>query len=128
MIQYLLISFTVLCWILAGVFNAIGDTLQFHFDISVFKRKNPKFWNPLVSCDYAKKIPLTKYRIDAWHLACSLEIICLAGAMVLHGVTGIVIATKNSWIGCVLELGIAGALYNYPFNLFFDKILKANKV
>src|SRR5436190_11546865 len=91
MISVLLISFTVLLLILAGVFNAVADTLQFHFSISVFRWKDPRFWNPLVSCDYARKIPLTKYRLDAWHIACSLEIICWAGACVLHGKTGIVI-------------------------------------
>src|SRR5688572_9293791 len=65
---------------LAAICNAVMDKLQFHFYTSIFQDKNPRFWNPELSWRYAKIVPFTKYKIDAWHLAKSLMIIFVACA------------------------------------------------
>jgi len=54
--------------ILAAIFNAMMDTLTHHFDTSVFKGLNPKWWNPNVSWQYNNNF-LGIVRLDAWHLA-----------------------------------------------------------
>lgn len=36
----------ILFAIASGICDAIRDTLDFHFDISIFKDKNQYFWNP----------------------------------------------------------------------------------
>jgi hypothetical protein len=38
--------------ILAAIFNLIMDTLTHHFNTSVFKGLNPKWWNPNESWQY----------------------------------------------------------------------------
>jgi hypothetical protein len=36
--------------LLSGVSESIMDTLQFHYDLSIFKKmNNQKFWNPILS-------------------------------------------------------------------------------
>lgn len=97
----------VIFLILAAVCNALMDTLSHHYSSSIFKYKNPQFWNPNVSWQYAKFLPFTKYRVDAWHLAKSAMIIFLCFAI------------DFSWKGLIL-----GILWNLTFNCFYNKILK----
>jgi hypothetical protein len=53
---------------LAAIFNAIMDTLLWHYPTSVFKKLNEKWWNPMVSWQFQKNF-LGIVRLDAWHLA-----------------------------------------------------------
>lgn len=91
---------------LAAICNALMDTLEHHFDVSIFRNLNPKFWNPNVSWQYAYIIPFTKYKVDAWHLAKSLMIICLA------------FACANTWYMFI----ILGIIWNSVFNIFYNRI------
>lgn len=106
MITLLLIS-------LAAIFKAVADTLQHHFDTSIFKKLNPKWWNPVVSCDYVGFLPFTKYRPDAWHLANSGMIISFICAVVF----------SHPVIAWWLAIIIGGVVFNIVFNLFYNQIL-----
>lgn len=106
---------TTLCILLAAIFKAVADTLQHHFDTSVFRNLNPKFWNPVVSCDYVGFLPFTKYRPDAWHLANSGMIICFIPAASINDLL------INSWLINVAALGV---IFNLTFNLFYNKVLR----
>ena len=107
MITLLLIS-------LAAIFKAVADTLQHHFDTSVFAKLNPKFWNPVISCNYAKFLPFTKYRLDGWHLANS--------GMIVFFILAVVFASpvKLWWLAII----ICGVVFNLVFNLFYNQILR----
>jgi hypothetical protein len=96
---------------IAAIFNAIMDTLTHHFSTSVFKNKNEEFWNPNVSWKFATFFPYTKYRVDAWHLAKS--------AMIVNICLAIVSFNGNWW-----EFFILGLLWNFSFNIFYNKILR----
>jgi hypothetical protein len=98
----------------AAFFNAVSDTLADHFDTSVFRWLDPRFWNKQVSWRYAPFLKFTRYRLDAWHLSKSLSIICAVLAMVFH-------TPVFPWWA---ELAGAGLLWNETFNLFYDKILR----
>lgn len=97
--------------ILAAISKALADTLWHHFDTSVFKKKNPKFWNPQVSWQHAPFVKYTKYRWDAWHLANS--------AMIVFFCAGIVAHKQITWWW--IELIVAGTLFILVFNLFYNK-------
>ena len=97
--------------ILAAIFNAIMDKLTHHFSASIFKSKNPKFWNPNVSWQYVTFLPFTRYRADAWHLAKS--------AMIINICLSICFFNGKWW-----EFVIFGTVWNLTFNLFYNKILK----
>jgi hypothetical protein len=98
---------------LAAICKAIADTVRDHFSGSIFSRLNPRFWNPEVSWRYAKVPPLTKYKIDSWHLANSGMIVFFCAAII----------TYKPHLNWAIELVLAGAWFNIIFNLFYNKIL-----
>jgi hypothetical protein len=99
--------------ILAAFFKAVADVLMFHFETSVFKWKDPRWWNPNISWKYVGFIKFTKYRPDAHHLANSLMIVCF--------ITAIPFCPDFSWWKVVIG---GGVLYNLVFNLFYNKALR----
>ena len=99
--------------LLAAVCKACADTVSHHFGRSVFKDKDPKWWDPSVSWQHTKFLPLTKYRADFWHLMNSGVIVCFTLAVVFH-------EKQLAW---PIELFIAGMGFNLVFNVFYNKIL-----
>jgi hypothetical protein len=99
--------------IIAAICKAVADTLVHHYDTSVFRFSNRRFWDPAISYKFVKFLPLTKYRADGWHLANSIGIISWCLAVVLH----------SGWLPWYYELLIDGALFNLIFNLFYNKLL-----
>jgi hypothetical protein len=107
---------TILFLCLAAVCKAIADTLTHHYATSVFRWKDPKFWDPSVSWYSAPFVRFTRYRFYGWHLANSGMIISFCLAASLH-------TAVLSWY---YELPIAGIIFNLTFNLFYNKILRKN--
>jgi hypothetical protein len=99
---------------LAAFCKAVVDTLMFHFETSVFAHNDPKWWNPNVSWQYKKYLPLTSYPIDAWHLFNSGMIVFMCVAVALR-------TKRLKWWWEVL---IAGAIWNGTFNIAYNLILK----
>ncbi len=114
---------------LAAVCNAVMDKIQFHFYSSVFRTThyNQKFWNPEISWRYAKKIPFTKYKVDAWHLHKSAMIIfqALAACSLLFMVQYKTedLATWKIWAAAGGIFICYGIVWNTVFNVFFNKLL-----
>ena len=107
---------SILFFILASICNAIMDNLSHHWYKSVFRHKDPKFWNPLVSCNTAKYIPHTKYKVDAWHL--------LKSAMIVFLALGVSLAYITEPIGNIyIHFIVLGMAWNATFNLFYNKLL-----
>jgi len=100
-------------WFMAAVLNAVmdrtGDSVA--FNKSIFNHLNPKFWSKEVSWQFANKLPFTKFKLDAWHIAKSLMVICLAASLLLDGI--------KWW-----EFPILGIVWNVTFNTFYNHILK----
>lgn len=94
----------------AAFFNAVMDKVgdEVHFNQSVFKNLDPKFWSKDVSWQYA--IRIFGYKVDAWHLSKSAMIVCFCVALVIPR------ATKFKWW---VEVLIAGAIWNIVFNISY---------
>lgn len=104
----------ILFWVLAAISNACMDVLWSRFDRSVFKNKDPKWWNPNISWKYQ---PLyLGYRVDAWHLAKTGMIGFITLAMTMH------IPIFGYW-----DLLLIGVLWNGTFELFYSLILITKK-
>lgn len=102
----------------AAFFNAVMDTLQFHFSTSIFKNLNQNFWNPNVSFKVLKNF-LGIVRLDAWHLTK----FCLLGSFIAFGYA----LYFMSHIYPVWALAPAFfAEWFIVFELFFSKIFKRN--
>ena len=104
----------ILFILLAAISKAAADTVSHHFETSVFKWKDPRWWNPAVSWEYVGFIKFTKYRPDFWHLCNSGMIIFFCLATVFH-------KPVLEWY---YELLIAGLLFNLCFNLFYNRLLR----
>lgn len=99
----------------AAILKALADTVDHHFDTSIFRRYNAAFWDRDVSEDKARHI--FGYKIDAWHIALSGMIVAMISAVTLH-------TPKLNWWQEVL---IGGAWWNVVFNLFYNKIFILKK-
>lgn len=91
---------------LAAVCKAVADTIAHHKDRSVFRRS--KFWS-----QDGKILPLTKYKLDGWHICNSLFLIFTLTAGPLY----------KPLFGLLIDLPSAGILFILAFNLFYNKIL-----
>jgi hypothetical protein len=109
---------------LAASCNALMDTLQHHFYVSVFKGLNPFFWNPEKSWNNSKYIPYTKYKIDAWHLSKSSMIVLLAASIITFEYPKFLLGV-NSFFSFIFLMSIYGTLWNLTFNLFYNRLLKS---
>lgn len=116
---------SLLFFLLAAACNACMDKLSFHFHKSVFNKLNPNFWDPSVSWKYAKFVPFTKYKIDAWHLFKSAMIVFICISIMIAFKGGVYVDNSFVYNKIVLFLTM-GLLWNGSFNLFFNKILSKN--
>lgn len=96
--------------ICAAVFKAFADTVDHHFDTSVFRRLNPKFWDRDISSTKARKV--FGYKLDAWHISMSCMVVSMILAAIFH-------MPAYPWY---MELMIGAVLWNGPFNICYNHI------
>jgi hypothetical protein len=82
-----MIVLSLFLFALAAVCNAVMDTLHHHFETSIFKDKDPGFWNTTVSWERSFNLfgDLGGPRwvtLDAWHIAKFVMLFSLAGAVI----------------------------------------------
>lgn len=103
----IIIIVTVL-FAIGAAFNWMMDSLEdeTHFKKSPFKNLNPKFWLKSAAWQ-AKRLPLTKYPWNAWHIAKS--------GMIFSFAIAVSVAT-GQWI-LFISCGVAwNATFNYLWN------------
>jgi hypothetical protein len=124
----LIIGFTLI--FLAGLFEACMDSLQFHFETSVFsKLKYQYFWNPEISWknkyrdhdptkgeDFPGSTTLFVAVTDGWHLSKGLRTLSIFMGLLL-----ISIDQQTDFL--VLYFILSRILFGISFTLFFNRIL-----
>ena len=126
------IDMTSLLVILAGIFNAIMDTLSFRYNVSIFNNypKWKQYLDPSVSWKnkYKNGDPTQGPRFfgsetflvfltDGWHLSKTLMILCFSGAIV----------TYEALLGPWLDVLLFYTLFGVTFQLFFGTLLIKRK-
>lgn len=101
--------------LLAAICKAIADTLDHHFDLSVFKNKPRSFWDPNIVHKTGKQI--FGYPIDAWHLLNSAMIVCFITAIAIH----------KPVLAWYFEIPIGGVWFIVVFNTFYNRMWKPLK-
>lgn len=132
-----LILINIVSWILAAVFKAVMDTLNFRYKTSIFSKRghvhidHEYFWNPAVSWrnKYKNRVPergprfpgsttVFVFLTDAWHLAqffCKLMVtVCI--------VTALLIDYNQGFWGVIIALIAYGASFSVVFEACFSKI------
>jgi len=120
----------IIFFTLAGIFEAIMDTLQFHYSYSVFHSlRNRLFWDPSLSWrnKYKNGDPFDGPKFpgsttifvgltDAWHLFKTLRTLSL-----FIGIIFIAIPCNSIWL-VILWVIVARIIFGLTFTLFY-KIL-----
>jgi hypothetical protein len=107
---------SILLIALAAMFKAVVDTLQFHYERSVFKLLPKKWWkhfDPEISWQLPY-LPFTEYPPDARHIANSLMQACFLLAIFCYKPTG---------FGRVMDFVMCSLMVVMVFNLFYNRIL-----
>ena len=127
--------------IIAGIFNAVMDKIDFNFTTSIFKNKNPKFWNLKESWKNQWSWPLEPYTgwyyfglykprnkenfpysstflvvlTDAWHLSKTLMLISLSTAIICY----------TPLITPIIDVFLMFCGFTVTFTYFYEYILKS---
>ena len=128
---------SVLFLSLAGICNAIMDTILFHWDKSIFKGSKLEWWaNPEVSyknkwknhsnSEDGEKFPgsstIFVFITDLWHFAQSFMItFFVLGALFYDG---IVVIKGYPLVSLLIDFIILKSVFSLTFELFWSKILK----
>jgi hypothetical protein len=100
----------------AAFFKAVADTSADHFDSSVFKWWDRRFWDKTTASQYAPFLKFTTFRMDAWHIANSLMIWCFIACPCF--------LVPVKWYYKLAVFVLAGIAYVISFNLSYNKILR----
>lgn len=98
---------------LAAVCKALADTLDHHFDTSIFRDKPRKYWDPNMIHKTAPQ--LFGYPLDVWHITNSIQICSWLGLVILYR------PVLPEWW---MDYGAAGICFVITFNLFYNKIFR----
>lgn len=106
---------TLILITLAAIFKAVADTLDDHFDTSIFRSKNPLVWDANHST--VRKWWITNYKPDPWHICNSLMIVCFSVAIVVNDTDFFCVPWWADLIGI-------GVVFNSVFEFFYSKWLR----
>lgn len=119
---------------LAGVCKAVMDTLQFHYDKSVFESPNDGYWDTSLSWrnKYKNKdkeqgeafwgsTTIFVAYTDGWHLFQSLFL----GFIFLSVITyNPILNYEIKWLSMLFDYFLLRGIFGLSFTLFYDKLLK----
>ncbi|NPV13271.1 MAG: hypothetical protein HPY57_16040 [Ignavibacteria bacterium] len=127
-----MIILTIFFILIAGIFKAIMDTLQFHFDKSIFINNNKNWWNPSISWKnkYKNNDPKqgpkffgsTTFLVsltDAWHFFQMLFLTSIFLGLVFYIPF---FSVSYTWI---FDFVIYRIIFSSSFNLFYDYLLRS---
>ena len=122
---------------LAGICNAIMDSILFHWDKSIFKGSKLEWWaNPEVSyknkwknhsnSEDGEKFPgsstIFVWVTDLWHFAQSFMITFFVLGVLFYD--GIVVIKGYPLVSLLIDFVILKGVFSLTFELFWGKILK----
>ena len=122
---------------LAGICNAIMDSILFHWDKSIFKGSKLEWWaNPKVSyknkwknhsnSEDGEKFPgsstIFVFITDLWHFAQSFMITFFVLGVLFYD--SIVVIKGYPLVSLLIDFVILKGVFSLTFELFWSKILK----
>lgn len=107
-----MISFILVC--IGAICNALMDTVEneVHFNMSVLRDLNRRFWLKSISWEFAKKF--FGWKADAWHISKSLMLWCLLGVPIFHEVI----------FHPVIDFVILGNVWNFVFVNYYKRVFR----
>lgn len=116
---------TIIFLVIAAICKAVKDTVEFHFDYSIFSKFNAKYWNPSISWKnkYKEDLKTPKFWgsttvfvmfTDAWHLFDFLQLVSFLLAIIFY----------DKMIYFVADFVIFYIIFCCIFELFYSLIFK----
>ena len=111
----------LLFFYIAGQFNSVMDIVTHHFDNSIFRHFNPRFWNPNES--WKEKNFLGWMDFDAWHIAKygMLFSFCFGVLFLIKHPTALI---TGKWY---YDFGLMCTAWGIGFEINYNKILRSVK-
>lgn len=98
---------------LAAICKALADTLDHHFDTSIFRDKPRRWWDPNV---IHRRVPMIfGYPLDAWHITNSIQICCWMALPFVYN------PVLPQWW---MDYAAGGGLFIIVFNTFYNRIFR----
>lgn len=138
-------TITTLLIVLAGISNAIMDTIAHHWSKSIFNcnhLKHPKLfhffhkegwrwkynlWEPSEGRLQWKVLGISfdapVQFLDAWHFFKMIQLFCLFGAIVIFPINELVDMFPYRWMDLMFYWAALGTIYIQTFNIFYNQIL-----
>lgn len=125
--------------IIAGIFNAIMDTLSFRYGISVFSKwtkyeqfmdpqkswvNKYKYNNPTLGPKFFGSKSFLVWTTDLWHLSKTLMITSFILAIIFYTP---VVTTGYIFLDLLINAEILHISFSLTFSLFWDRIFKLKK-
>lgn len=107
----------LICILLAAISNAVQDTLTHHFGVSVFRKKNKEFWNPIYSWERKYYTKWPDFISDAFHISKTLTGTFLIAAIFVYARFG------GIWSSMIADVASTVGVWVLVFNLFYNKFL-----
>lgn len=106
MLTVIIISISAIC-------KALADTLDHHFDTSIFRDKPRRTWDPNVIHKTNRQI--FGYPLDAWHITNSIQVCSWMALPFVYE------PQLPYWW---MDYGAGGLIFIAVFNLFYNKIFR----
>jgi hypothetical protein len=104
---------SILFIVIAAICKAMADTLDQHFDTSIFRDKPRRTWDPNVI--QKTNASVFGYPLDAWHVINSIQLCSWFALMVVYRPV-----LPDWW----MDYGAGGTVFIIAFNLFYNKIFR----
>ncbi len=98
--------------LIAAICKAFADTLDQHFDTSIFRNWSRKYFDPNITIKTAPKI--FSFPLDGWHIANSGMIVCFICAVVFN----------DAVLKWYFQIPTWGFVFNISFSIFYNKIFR----
>jgi hypothetical protein len=108
--------------VIAGIFNACMDVVQFHFSTSIFKNLNKNYFNPAYSSankwkdgfflngeKFFGSSTFLVFLTDFWHLSKFMMLLSISASIVIY----------QPIIGWYLDWFLAYLSFTIPFEIFY---------
>ena len=98
---------------LAAICKAFADTLDHHFDTSIFRYMPRRLFDPNVIHKTAPKI--FGYPLDAWHISNTIQLCCWMALPLVY---------KPQLSAWWMNYAAGGLLFVIVFNVFYNKVFR----
>lgn len=122
---------SILLVAIAGICDAVKDTLNYHFEQSIFSKLNGDFWDARTSWankykdvvslrpKFLGSTTIFSWVTDGWHL---FQMLCFSSFVAAIVIYEPIVTFNSSFVTMLVNFLILKAVFSLSFELFYSKI------